>query len=132
MIIKRRHQTFLVGLIVLAILFFRKIFDPPVALDDDGKNVEFQVSIFKLKTPSISISTNETTRLQTKDQKSQSSLSERHKSIECKINGDVRRNIGLPEKRQSLHCLLDEKDSEVYVPFKFIKQYFDVRPLEFR
>lgn len=51
---------------------------------------------------------------------------EHHLPINCKINNEVRKNVGLPVQQQNVPCLVDEGKSEVYVPFSFVKKYFDV------
>ena len=47
--------------------------------------------------------------------------------VDCQINENVRKNIGLPSLHQSIKCISTESKNEVYVPFTFIKKYFDVR-----
>ena len=49
-----------------------------------------------------------------------------YRDLPCKINGQVLQNVDLVsgEKIKIIKCLTDEKD--VYVPFTFIKKYFDV------
>jgi len=46
--------------------------------------------------------------------------------VDCQINENVRKNIGLPSLHQSIKCISTESKNEVYVPFTFIKKYFDV------
>ena len=52
--------------------------------------------------------------------------------ISCRINQDVKKNIGLLKYQGAKHqitnitCKLNSSDKEVYVPFSFIKTYFDV------
>ena len=51
---------------------------------------------------------------------------EKHSHIKCKINHEVGQNIGLaPPTPRTVDCLADSKN-QVYVPFTFIKKYFDV------
>ena len=52
---------------------------------------------------------------------------EKHSFIECKINQEVGQNIDLaPPTPKSVGCLVDDSKNEVYLPFTFIKKYFDV------
>jgi hypothetical protein len=53
--------------------------------------------------------------------------SSRFNPIDCQINENVRKNIGLPSLHQNVKCIADEAKDEVFVPFSFIKKYFDVR-----
>ena len=53
--------------------------------------------------------------------------SSRFNPIDCQINENVRKNIGLPSLHQNVKCIADEEKDEVFVPFSFIKKYFDVR-----
>jgi len=46
--------------------------------------------------------------------------------VDCQINENVRKNIGLPSLRQKVKCIANDSKNEVYVPFSFIKKYFDV------
>ncbi|TRY79320.1 hypothetical protein TCAL_10053 [Tigriopus californicus] len=50
------------------------------------------------------------------------------KEIKCEINTQVYRNIGWSEssQMQSVPCLLKERSQEVFVPFKFVRKYFDI------
>ena len=52
--------------------------------------------------------------------------------INCRINQDVKKNIGLLKSKglknqiTNITCKVNPSDKEVYVPFSFIKSYFDV------
>ena len=46
--------------------------------------------------------------------------------MSCRINNEVRKNIGLPPFKQDVKCLFDDVKKEIYVPFTFVKKYFDV------
>ncbi len=51
--------------------------------------------------------------------------------LACHINGDVMKNIGTvgTENSRKVNCLImgeGKKSDEVYLPFSFIKSYFDV------
>lgn len=46
--------------------------------------------------------------------------------IPCVINSEVRKNVGLPPKKVEVKCLADESKDNIYVPFSFVKKYFDV------
>ena len=52
--------------------------------------------------------------------------------INCRINHDVKKNVGLIKARgmknliTNITCKVNPADKEVYVPFSFIKSYFDV------
>ena len=54
------------------------------------------------------------------------SLSSEYEKLPCKINQEVRKNIGLPNKKEDIDCLYAEADNEVFIPFSFIQKYFDV------
>ena len=54
------------------------------------------------------------------------SLSSEYEKLPCKINQEVRKNIGLPNKKEDINCLYAEADNEVFIPFSFIQKYFDV------
>ena len=47
-----------------------------------------------------------------------------YNNLPCKINYDVRKNIGFPNKKDEIHCV--ESNNEVFLPFSFIQKYFDV------
>ena len=51
--------------------------------------------------------------------------------ISCEINADVVKNVGLStENVRKVNCLISgdgKKNNEVFLPFSFIKSYFDVR-----
>jgi hypothetical protein len=51
--------------------------------------------------------------------------------LACHINGEVMKNIGaVSENARKVNCLVmgeGKKSDEVYLPFSFIKSYFDVR-----
>ena len=52
--------------------------------------------------------------------------------INCRINHDVKKNIGFVKAKgmknliTNVTCKVNPSDKEVYVPFSFIKSYFDV------
>ena len=52
--------------------------------------------------------------------------------INCRINQDVKKNIGFVKAKgmknliTNVTCKVNPSDKEVYVPFSFIKSYFDV------
>ena len=45
--------------------------------------------------------------------------------ITCKINEEVRQNVGLSKKRVNFKCL-HGNGNETFIPFSFLKKYFDV------
>ena len=49
-----------------------------------------------------------------------------YQNIPCKINQEVRKNVGLPSKKEEINCFYHEANSEIFVPFSFIQKYFDV------
>ena len=52
-----------------------------------------------------------------------------HQNIPCKINQEVRKNVGLPSKREdNISCM--QHGDDVYLPFSFIQKYFDVSLFE--
>ncbi len=55
--------------------------------------------------------------------------SNRFRTVPCRINAQVMANIRWEEKDvENVGCLRtdEERKDEVYVPFSFVKQYFDV------
>lgn len=116
MFYRRRYQILCLIVVVLVILSFRGLFK-------DEYSFRKHISDEEITWPDH----------HSGQQKSaeRSRSGDKYVAIECKINQEVRKNIGLVSSpsnglEKSVKCIADRNHKEAFVPFSYVKKYFDV------